>query len=145
MKRDEIHCLATLENLTRVTAFVEGCADRFNLTTKKKFGALVAIEEAFVNICSHAYPAGEGMVAITCETDGASFVLEIADAGRPFDVLSLPEPDTTSALLDRQIGGLGVHFIRNLSDEVSYRREKGQNILRMVFKRRQESSLRQES
>jgi anti-sigma regulatory factor (Ser/Thr protein kinase) len=62
-------------------------------------------------------------------------VLEIADTGKPFDVLSLPEPDITLDIKDRQVGGLGIHFIRTLSDGVSYRRENGRNILRMVFKR----------
>ncbi len=60
-------------------------------------------------------------------------MIDIADGGRPFDVLSLPDPDTTSDILERQIGGLGVHFIRTLTDQVSYRRENGNNILHLVF------------
>lgn len=135
MKSDKIQCAAKVENLALVTDFVEGCADRFALDAKKKFGALVAVEEAFVNICSYAYPVGEGMAELACGADDDAFVLEIADQGGPFDVLSLPDPDTTSAIMDREIGGLGVHFIRKLSDDVSYRREDGRNILRMVFKR----------
>jgi len=130
-----MHCAATVENLALVTEFVEEAADRFGLDTKKKFGALIALEEAFVNICSYAYPDGEGEVDLACGDDGNAFVLEISDRGEPFDVLSLPEPDTSLDIVDREIGGLGVHFIRNLSDSVSYRRENGQNILRMVFRR----------
>ena len=76
-----------------------------------------------------------GEVELSCRDAGDAFVLEAADNGSPFDVLSLPEPDTTAAIMDRQIGGLGVHFIRKLSDQVSYRRENDQNILRMVFQR----------
>lgn len=137
MKWDTLHCAATLENLPRVTEFVEEHADRFDLAAKKKFGALLAVEEAFVNICSYAYSEGGGDVALACGADDKAFVLEVADKGGPFDVLSLPEPDTTLDLMDRKIGGLGVHFIRKLSDRVSYRRENGQNILRIVFNRRE--------
>ena len=64
---------------------------------------------------------------------GGSFVVEIADSGIPFDVLSLPDPDTTAGIMDREIGGLGVYFIRKMTDEVSYRREEGRNILRVVL------------
>ena len=137
MQADKIQCAATLAHLARVAAFVEECADRFDLAAKQKFAALIAVEEAFVNICSYAYPEGAGEVEIACTTEDEALVLEIADAGRPFDVLSLPDPDTTSGLMDREIGGLGVHFIRNLADEVSYRRENGRNILRMIFNRTQ--------
>ena len=135
MKWDKLHCAATLEHLALATEFIEECADRFDLAAKKKFGAQVAVEEAFVNICSYAYPEGSGDIELACGADGDAFVLEIADKGAPFDVLSLPEPDTTLDIMDREIGGLGVHFIRKLSDRVSYRRENGQNILRMVFQR----------
>jgi len=125
--------VATLENLVLVTDFIEECADRFGLETKKKFGLLVAAEEAFVNICSYAYPDGEGKAEFSCGTDGTAFVLEIMDYGKPFDVLSLPDPDITLDIMEREIGGLGVYFIRRLTDDVSYRRENGQNILRLVL------------
>ena len=61
--------------------------------------------------------------------------MEITDQGMPFDVLSLPDPDTTPDIMERKIGGLGVYFIRKLTDEVSYRREDGRNILRLLLRR----------
>ena len=138
MTFDTLRCAATLENLNQVIEFVEEAADRFELAPKKKFGLLVAVEEAFVNVCHYAYPETEGDVSIACGTDKGAFVVEIADSGAPFDVLSLPEPDTTADLMERQIGGLGVHFIRTLTNLVSYRREDGQNILQMVLYKTEE-------
>lgn len=125
---------ARLENLAAVNEFVEGCVDHSGLNAKTKFGVLLALEESFVNICSYAYPEGEGDAEISCMSEGGTFVLEVADKGSPFDILSLPEPDITLDIMDRQIGGLGVHFIRTLSDNASYRRENGCNILRMEFR-----------
>lgn len=133
MAADTLTCTAGIENLETVISFVEEQADRFGLPAKKKFGALVAVEEAFVNVCHYAYPAGTGDAVISCNHEGNAFMIDIADGGRPFDVLSLPDPDTTSDILERQIGGLGVHFIRTLTDQVSYRRENGNNILHLVF------------
>ncbi|MDK9717621.1 MAG: ATP-binding protein [Trichlorobacter sp.] len=133
MTFDTLKCSATLENLNQAIEFVEEAADRFQLATKKKFGLLVAVEEAFVNVCHYAYPDTEGVVSIACGADSETFVVEITDSGAPFDLLSLPEPDTTADIMDRQIGGLGVHFIRTLTDQVSYRREEGNNILEMIL------------
>ncbi len=129
------HMAARVENLATANDFVEQCADRFGLDAKKKFGLLLTLEEAFVNICSHAYPGTVGDAEIRCTGDDDAFVLEIADQGQPFDVLSLPAPDLTLDITEREIGGLGIHFIRTLSDSVSYRRENGRNILRMEFRR----------
>ncbi len=134
METDSRRYAARVGNLDAANAFVEQCADRFGLDAKKRFGLLLVLEEAFVNICNHAYPQGEGDAEITCRHDGAVFVLEIADQGPPFDVLSLPDPDLTLDIMEREIGGLGVHFIRTLSDRVSYCRESGRNILRMEFR-----------
>ena len=139
MEFEKTSCVAKVQNLSLVTEFVEECADRSNLEAAKKYGLLIAVEEAFVNVCSYAYPDGEGELEIICGADKNGFVLEISDSGLPFDITLLPDPDTTLDVMDRDIGGLGVFFIRKFSDEVSYRREKGRNILRLSFKYPQES------
>ncbi len=125
---------AEVGNLEEVIGFVEECADRCGLDAQRKFGLLVAIEEAFVNVCHYAYPDGAGNVELACGCEGESFMVELADDGIAFDILSLPDPDTTAGIMDREIGGLGVHFIRKLTDDVSYRREAGRNILRLVLR-----------
>jgi serine/threonine-protein kinase RsbW len=126
---------AKVANLDAVNAFVEECADCFGLDAGKKFGVLLALEEVFVNICSYAYADGQGDARITCMDDGGVFVLEISDRGRPFNVLSNPDPDTKLDIEDRPIGGLGIHLVRKLSDGASYLRQDDWNILRMEFKR----------
>ena len=126
---------ARIDVLPAVSEFVAACADRFGLDGRAKFGLLLALEEAFVNICRYAYAGGEGVAELSCERDGDAFVLDISDWGKPFDVLSLPEPDTTGDLMHRPLGGLGVHFIRKFSNRVTYHRDNDRNVLRMVFRR----------
>lgn len=129
-------CIAAqVERLPEAVAFVEEQADRFDLGAKKHFGLILALEEAFVNICHHAFPEGGGEVELVCDSEGDVFGLEIADSGAPFDLLALPTPDLTADIMERNIGGLGVHFIRTFSDQVSYHRETGRNILHMRFNR----------
>ena len=58
-----------------------------------------------------------------------------------FNVLSLPDPNTTADIMEREIGGLGVYLIRRLTDDASYQRKDGRNILRMVLHTRNEETL----
>lgn len=134
MRPDTRSYAARVDKLTEVTRFVGTCADRFGLDEATRFRVLLALEEAFVNVCRHAYPEGAGAAEVTCESEGDAFVLAVADRGRPFDVLSLPEPDTSADVTHRPVGGLGVHFIRTCASDASYRREDGRNVLRMAFR-----------
>lgn len=139
MEADTLTRPARVEHLEEIAGFVEGHADRCGLDPKKKFGLLLAVEEAFVNVCHYAYPDGTGEVELACDCTGGSLVVEITDRGLPFDILSLPDPDTKGDIMEREIGGLGVHFIRRMSDEVTYRRREGCNILRVVVRNKQDS------
>lgn len=132
MDADTLTRTARVENLEEMQGFVEGHADSCGLDPRKKFGLLLAIEEAFVNVCHYAYPDGRGEVKLACYCAGDSLVVEITDRGLPFDVLSLPDPDTKGDIMEREIGGLGIYFIRKMTDEVTYRRQDGCNILRVV-------------
>jgi anti-sigma regulatory factor (Ser/Thr protein kinase) len=62
-------------------------------------------------------------------------IIEIIDSGMPFDMTSLPNPDITSDISERKIGGVGVFLIKKMVDEVQYRRENDQNILSLIIKK----------
>jgi anti-sigma regulatory factor (Ser/Thr protein kinase) len=51
------------------------------------------------------------------------------DSGIAFDPLAISEPDTSSALSERKIGGLGMFMVKKMMDSVDYCREDGKNIL----------------
>ena len=128
-----ITCSAQIENLAKIEQFVDECAERFRLDAKKTFGLHVAVEEVFVNICNYAYPNEAGLVSIISGIEDDALVLEISDNGIPFNILLLPEPDTSLGIEERNVGGLGGYLIRKLTDDVSYRREEGKNILKLVM------------
>jgi serine/threonine-protein kinase RsbW len=93
----------------------------------------VALDEAVSNAINHGYDGGaRGEIAVRLRRRPDSVLVEVEDDGRPFDPLQAPPPDLTSPLAERPIGGLGVHLIRNLMDEVAYARVDGRNILKLV-------------
>jgi anti-sigma B factor antagonist len=63
------------------------------------------------------------------ELDGEVVRVTITDNGPPFDPLAYADPDTALSVEDRQIGGLGIHLVRQMMDEVSYRYRDGRNVV----------------
>jgi len=62
----------------------------------------------------------------------------VEDDGQPFDPLAVPEPDTAKSLEERTIGGLGIHLVRKLMDNLEYKRQGERNLL-IMKKKTQES------
>ena len=58
--------------------------------------------------------------------------MTITDDGMPFNPLSAEAPDTDLSLEDREIGGLGIHLVRNLIDDVTYNRRIDKNVMTLV-------------
>jgi len=91
----------------------------------------LALEETFVNIVLHGAPAGSARVEVSLHLSGGELALTVEDDGPAFDPLSVPPPDVTARLEDRPVGGQGIHLVRQVMEEVSYRRLGRRNQLRM--------------
>ena len=101
---------------------------------QKRIGEIeLAVEEAIVNICNYAYQDGEGDVEMICRDEGGLFIIEIEDYGKPFNILTLPEPDVTAGIMERQVRGLGVLLIKKFMDDVYYCREADKNRLSLIL------------
>jgi anti-sigma regulatory factor (Ser/Thr protein kinase) len=59
-------------------------------------------------------------------------VITLRDRGKPFDPASVPAPDMHLPLHERRIGGLGLHLIYQLMDDVRFEFRDGVNTLTMV-------------
>lgn len=120
-------------------AFIEQasvCAEKQGFSPDRIRDIELVLEELFVNIISYAYPEGEGFIEMTCRSDARGrLVFEIADSGVSFNMLAYGDPDTTARIEERQIGGLGIFFVKKLMDEVHYRREDDRNILTIAASR----------
>ncbi|OPY90636.1 MAG: Serine/threonine-protein kinase BtrW [Syntrophus sp. PtaU1.Bin208] len=124
-----------LDSLYDLMAFVTSHAREQGFSVERIRDIELAVEEVLVNIIKYAYGNCDqkGSIEITCQpADGRGFVLEIADSGIPFDITSVPDPDVNADINDRQIGGLGIYFVKQLMDEVRYRREEDRNKLTLV-------------
>ena len=122
---------ACLENLEPLQEFITTCARNHALPEDRIPKLQLASEEALMNIFSYAYPdEGPGDVTVRCFLQKAGeLLISFEDNGKAFDVLSVDDPDTDLSLEDRDVGGLGIFFIRQMTDAVWYSRKDNKNIL----------------
>jgi anti-sigma regulatory factor (Ser/Thr protein kinase) len=135
---------ARFENLDRVRDFVGDQAEKYGLEPAAVYAVQLAVDEAFSNIIEHAY-GGESDENVECATHTTrnELIITLRDCGRPFNPESVPAPDLEADLEEREIGGLGLYFIRQLMDEVEFtfvhdtEQNKACNLLRMVKRKEQ--------
>jgi serine/threonine-protein kinase RsbW len=129
----EFHQANDLAAMAGLAEAVEGFVAEHGLSAEAANALYVSTDEVVSNAIAHGYPPGaRGEIAVRLRRRPGSVLLEIEDDGAPFDPLQVPPPDLTQPLDARPIGGLGIHLVRNLMDEVSYERRAGKNLLRLV-------------
>ncbi|MGZ3280990.1 MAG: ATP-binding protein [Caulobacteraceae bacterium] len=119
-----------LQEIPRVAEAVEAFCEGAGASPRAVMHLNLAIEELLTNTISYG---GALEITLDMRLEGETIVAEIADDGAAFDPLTeAPAPDLEASLQDRRIGGLGVHLVKTLMDEASYRRDDGKNRMRLV-------------
>ncbi len=122
-----------VEELQRLMDAVEDLARRENWPDGLVFRATLVLEEIAMNIFNHAH---SGTFDVRLASGPELVEIEIVDSGAPFNPLTdAPPPDLDSAVGERRVGGLGVHLVKTMMDEVSYDRKGDRNHLTMVAHR----------
>ena len=97
----------------------------------------LVLEELIVNTVNYGYDDdARHEIEVTLTSDEDVFTVEIIDDGHAFNPLKdAPEPDLDAGIEDRPIGGLGIHLMRVMMDDVHYRREENKNHLTLIKRR----------
>ena len=93
----------------------------------------IAIDEVVTNIVNYGWADDAPHdLTIRCSLLDGRLETRIEDDGVAYDPLLTPTPDVHAPLAQRQVGGLGVHFVRNLMSGVAYERVAGRNRLTLT-------------
>ena len=132
----KLNVLASLDQLGRIAAEVEAMGDREHWSPNLVFRANLVLEELLVNIIKHGQGDGINDLDITLTSEPDRLTIEVVDEGKPFDpVKDAPPPVLTGSLEDRPVGGLGLHLVRSLFDELRYKRKRGKNHVALMARR----------
>jgi anti-sigma regulatory factor (Ser/Thr protein kinase) len=131
---NRIRLAAKQENLDKFITVISNFAEQNDFSPEVIRRIKLSLEEALVNIMNYAYPENEGEVAVYYrKKSDTELILEIFDNGISLNPLSTPKPNFTATLSERKVGGLGVFFIRKMTEDVHYRRQGDANILTLIY------------
>lgn len=124
---------AAVENIEKVTEFVNSQLEEIDCPIKVQMQIDIAIDELFGNIAHYAYNPETGPATVRVEVTEApiSVIVTFIDHGIPYDPLKNDDPDITLSAEERAIGGLGIFMVKKTMDEIAYEYKDGQNILRI--------------
>lgn len=124
------------ERIGDICDFVLEGATEAGFDADAAFQVNLACDEACTNIIEHAYDGdGNGEIHVSWEIGPENFVITLKDKGEPFDPDAVPEPNipfVPDMMEQIQIGGLGLHIMRQVMDNVSFRFDENGNTVTMV-------------
>ncbi len=132
----ELKLEAAIKNIEAVTDFVNAELDQLNCSRKARTQISIAIDELFGNIARYAYTpdVGSAEVRFEVEEEPLSVIITFIDNGKPFNPLKRADPDIKASAEEREIGGLGIFWVKKAMDMVEYEYKDGQNILKIKKK-----------
>ncbi|MBK7895388.1 MAG: ATP-binding protein [Anaerolineaceae bacterium] len=117
------------DEIQRICQFVADGAAACGLDATAVFHIELACDEACTNVIEHAYGGEDlGSIRVGWHCVGDAFIITIHDNGRSFDPDAVPKPSLPDLpegapppdIDDVKVGGLGIHFMEQLMDEISF-------------------------
>ena len=136
--RYQVPALVMRNDIQQIPTLAEW-VDSLDIPEELNMPINLALEEAVSNVMLYAYPnTNSGIVIVefarSQDNDGEHILFTISDSGIPFDPTQQKEADITLSAEERAIGGLGIHLVRQLMDQLIYRREDEKNVLTLIKK-----------
>lgn len=122
-----------LSEIDTVNDQFEAFAERHEISFKVITRMKMVFDELINNTISYGYKDDdEHEIAIDIDLYGERLMTTITDDGIPFNPFAQDKPDTSLSLEDRDIGGLGIHLVKNTMDEYSYKRGIDKNQVTLI-------------
>ena len=125
------------KNIESVCKFMADGARKCGFEDDDVFHIELACDEACTNIIEHAYGGeNQGNILAEWRITPTHFIIKLEDNGRSFSPDTIPKPPKQLEDGDQlQIGGLGLHFMKKLMDDIAFTFNESGNTLIMKKKR----------
>ena len=122
-----------LEEIGRIHESFNAFSEAHGVPTPIRRQINLVLDELLSNVISYAFEDDEEReIDVRIELSSGRLAVTIADDGIPFNPFSGAPPDTSLSLEERELGGLGIHVVRKVMDEVSYNRRTDRNVVILV-------------
>ncbi len=114
---------ARMDVLEELRDFVEAASNFSGMARDAMFAFKLAADEICTNIIQYGYEGAEpGVLSLSFEVEAHKARLVIQDDGKYFPPEQAKVPDLEADWGAREIGGLGIYFVKELMDNVTYNR-----------------------
>jgi ubiquinone/menaquinone biosynthesis C-methylase UbiE/anti-sigma regulatory factor (Ser/Thr protein kinase) len=135
-----LHVRGAVDAIAPATAQADAWLVEHQASADARYLVSLAIEELVTNCIKYGYrDTAAHVIDIALSIVDRSLRMEVIDDGQPFNPLDAPAPDLSLPLEKRPIGGLGLHLLRALADDVRYERQDGTNRLLLTTRMRERS------
>ena len=119
-----------LSELKTLCRHLEDCGNMMDLPPKCLFEINLGLDELFTNIISYGFKdESEHQIKFTLAKAEETLVVQVEDDGMPFNPLDIAGPAVPRDLDSINIGGLGIHLVKKVMDDIDYQRVEGRNKL----------------
>ncbi len=119
-----------LAELSTLCEKLEGIGEALGLSRRSLFEVNLALDELFTNIISYGFgDQSEHIIQVCISADNNLLTVVLEDDGIPFNPVERLSPELPCDLEECKVGGLGIHLVKNLVDEVAYSRSGDKNVL----------------
>jgi serine/threonine-protein kinase RsbW len=120
-KKYHLRIPSQTENLEIIREFVSRIARKVGFQEEATNNIELAVDEACTNVIEHAYNKDERkLIDIMIQIDPQKFTIIITDHGKGFDPKKISKPDMKKYLEEMRVGGLGIHLMQKLMDEIDF-------------------------
>lgn len=119
-----------LTELDALFQHIEQFGNLAGLSKKLIFQINLALDELFTNIVSYGYADDEThWIKFTLRADSDAVNIRIEDSGVAFDPVGTPTSGSAPPLENCKIGGLGLHIVKKIMDQIDYARKGNKNVI----------------
>ena len=126
---DKITMQASMDGIYLLEPFIASVAHQAGLEGREAKRLRLAVEEAVANVISHGQAT---TITLNTSVEGNQLVVTLDDDGMPFDPTADSPTDFSVPADQRLPGGLGIMYLHEMSDGLTYHRTDGHNVLKII-------------
>lgn len=122
-----------ISELERLDQKLQAFGASIGLSKKCVFQINLAVDELFTNIVKYGFADNSlHYIAVTLSHRDGKISIRVEDNGIPFDPAAKQTSELKDPLEHCKIGGLGLHLVKKIMDDIVYERRGGKNVITLI-------------
>tara|TARA_B100001750_G_scaffold15563_1_gene10897 strand:- start:2256 stop:2672 length:417 start_codon:yes stop_codon:yes gene_type:complete len=132
-KQLSVSILNKHSEIQKIRKEFESFANENQMANDVRRNTQIALDEIISNTIEYGYEKYSGdKIKVNFLIDQTNLVIEIIDNAKIYNILERNDPDISKSIEEKPIGGLGVHLVKSLMNEVKYDCINGKNHLTLI-------------